>query len=289
VGGLDLAIDLPTNKVTPVSSLPNVNVRTLRNRRIYFLAVNHRNPALQNVDLPQAISHAIDRQKILNDAFRADFRDKPDAPHRILSGPYPPDSWAYNRTLPEASHDQAVAKARMAAAAKSVNQTRFSLKYLDGDAQVKQACEAISAQVKSLVGIELALEPCSPQKLRQDVEVTHRYDFAYYHYDYPGETYWLWPLFNPSDTATGPGGPNFLGYTYDRDLTVLLQKANDHRSVAALKDITHEIDRQFRVKLPFIPLWQLDTHIAWKSGLQFGRLDPLHVFADVGQWELTQR
>src|SRR5262249_33263492 len=98
-GQLHLLLDLPSSGVTVLESpelKPIVEVRTLPNRRIYFLAVNHRRTALQNEDLRRAIALAIDREGILTACFRAEHKEF----HRPLNGPYPPGSWAYNPNLP---------------------------------------------------------------------------------------------------------------------------------------------------------------------------------------------
>src|SRR5262249_46671154 len=48
---LDMFIDLPNQYVASVQLIPSVTVQTMPNRRVYFLAVNHRLPKLENQDL----------------------------------------------------------------------------------------------------------------------------------------------------------------------------------------------------------------------------------------------
>src|SRR5262249_10535589 len=94
-----------------------VNLRpTLPSRRIYFLAVNHREPLLADVLLRRALAAGIDRARLLADYFGGaapPFRSAalmgwsvplPSPPagmskqaralHHTLNGPFPAGSWA---------------------------------------------------------------------------------------------------------------------------------------------------------------------------------------------------
>ena len=124
----------------------------------------------------------------------------------------------------------------------------------------------------------MELEPRTPAQLREEVEVLHDYQLAYYHWDYPNDDYWLWPLFESSERALGAGGSNFLGYHNDPVLDSQLRRANAHRDFKAVQACTHTIHALIYEKMPFIPLWQLDTHIAYHEGLKPVRLDPFSSF-----------
>jgi hypothetical protein len=41
--------------------------------------------------------------------------------------------------------------------------------------------------------------------------------------------------------------------------------------------------------MPLIPLWQLDTHLAYHHDLTPVRIDPLLVFSEVEQWKLEKK
>jgi ABC-type oligopeptide transport system substrate-binding subunit len=285
LGRLHLLLDLPTERVKAIKTVPNVgDPLTLRNRRIYFLAVNYRNPNLQNQDLRRAVGYAIDRNKILNDFFRADLRDDPQPPHRELNGPYPPGSWAFSDKMKGKSLN-APARAKVLAA-NVKPPPPLTLKYPNDDESVKKACVEICKQVSDLdTPIKLQPVPVSPRQLHDDVEVTHDYELAYYHFDYPTEAYWLWPLFNTQEEALGPWGSNYLGYKNDGILESLFQQAMNHRDFATLKEVTHRIHETVADRMPFIPLWQLDTHIAVHNDLKPVNLDPLLVFTHVEEWK----
>src|SRR5262249_60674404 len=61
---LHLLLDLPTARLKGLRDAGVKDVRALRNRRVYFLAVNHRPAALGDQDLRRASPHALDRQRL---------------------------------------------------------------------------------------------------------------------------------------------------------------------------------------------------------------------------------
>lgn len=295
---LHVLLDLPTRAVPGIRSIgSDVNVHTLPNRRIYFLAVNHADPnqMLRDPLFRRALALAIDRNRILDRVFRAGLEgNEKKATHRPLNGPYPPQSWAFNPNTKEGDrldpHSPRHAKTLAEKSTGYAPGTRLVLKYPDDDPDVKQACEEMRKDVLDHVGVELQLEACSPAKLRQDVEVEHQYQLAYYHLDYPDESYRIAPWLNPRNR--GPGGRNFLGYTPDHRLSQLMSQASNHRQFSAVQRYAHEIHQAFIEQMPFIPLWQLDTHLAIHRTVETHpnpeRLDPLRVFQDLEQWQLSR-
>lgn len=282
---LHVLLDPPTKLVRQLQeeNTGAVKYETLRNRRVWFLAVNHRQSALADVNLRRALAHAINREQILNDCFRAGLADV----HRPLNGPYPPDSWAYD---PKAAPADPYLLTLARPLAKEVLKGRrdglkLRLLYPSGDEAVELACKLIKKQVQDLdVGLDLELTARAPADLRRDVEVDHQYDLAYYSWDYPDHTYWLWPLFDPR------GGRNFLGYRDDAELEALFRQLLSHREFARVRALTHQVHAHLVAHMPLIPLWQLDTHLVLHPRLELpGPLDAQALFSDVDLWELKVR
>jgi hypothetical protein len=70
----------------------------------------------------------------------------------------------------------------------------------------------------------------------------------------------------------------------------LFRKAMTHRQFATVQDLAHQIHIRMNDQMPFIPLWQLDTHIAIHRSLQIpGNIDPLLIFNDVENWKLQDK
>ncbi len=266
------------------------------NRRIYFLAVNHRNPVLANAAFRRALAYAANRDKLLNDDFRA-------APgqelHKPLNGPYPAKSWACNPDLTPKNGNKPTldpfnlerAKASMVQAGKDgVHDSGLTLKYPAGDPAVEKAMNALCEQVRDAIHVTLKPVAVSPAQLRHDVETTFDYDLAYYHYDFPDDVYWLGPLLDPSG---GPGRHNYMGYT-GADSGNLIPQIRDisrRRDFPEVQTFAHILHNNFlKDEMPFIPLWQLDALSAVSKRVDIPKVDlpfdPVRVFTDVERWKL---
>lgn len=295
-GRLHVLLDIPSQDFRNYeTSLRGVHLFTLTPRRVYFLAVNHRKPELQSANVRRAMGLAIKRDEILTQVFRPKDEKVGRKLHRPLNGPFPPDSWAYNREASRSedpSNPDAAMVVRRKANDALVRASGLTLKYPNDDPRVKRACEDIAKQVQNTVGVRLTLQGLDPHRLRQDVEEDHKYDLAYYHLDYPNQAYYLWPLFNPR--AIGPGGSNYLGYDNDSDLERKFHNALEHREVSRVQEFMRDIHKQIFDKMPLIPLWQLDMHFAvhyevetWPTPPE--SLDPLKLFSDIERWKLGRR
>jgi peptide/nickel transport system substrate-binding protein len=257
------------------------------NRRVWFLAMNHRRPALANADFRRALVHSIQREKLLDDCFRGPLgRDV----HKSINGPFPAGSWpcsprlakgkAPNASLDLFDPDKAKTLATQARVRDLVGPKPLTLKYPDGDPAVEKAMNALKEQVKAATGIDLTLEKRDAAKLREDVEVTTSFDLAYYHYDYPDETYWLWPLLGPGRT-----GENYLGFK-NGDVETAMRDAMGHREFARVQAYMHVLHEVVAHEVPIVPLWQLDPLVAWTPAVEPPPFDPLLVFTDAEQWRV---
>lgn len=287
-GKLDLVLDLTAKEAealrknqgggivvpTPPPDSPN--------RRIYFLAVN--TSKLEKKELRQALSCAIDREDLLKKHFRASSET---SPHKALNGPFPADSWVYkpdNRAnKPSRSlYDPDTAKAL----GQTIKGGPFTLKYVADSSAVDKAMRELCSQVKERAGIVLEPTPCDPYQLREDVEQTKNYDVAYYHYDFPDETYWLAPLFGPPPGKSG--GPNLFKY-HNVYLMQLLDETKSHRAFTEVRDSQVRINDHLIHELPLVPLWQLDSLLAYRREVRPAALDPLLLFASIEEWRMQRK
>ncbi len=140
--------------------------------------------------------------------------------------------------------------------------------------------------MKEATGLVLELLPCDPCRLREDVEQTQSYDLAYYHYDFPDETYWLWPLLGPSGRAAGDN--NMFNF---RDITIqpLLQQAMVYRDFSEVRKRLRMVHVTLNNEMPLIPLWQLDPLLAYHHNVKPPALDPLLVFTNIEEWRLRRK
>jgi hypothetical protein len=291
-GKLDLILDPPTETVTALRN-PDKNLSreitdvALPSRRIWILAMNHRKVELggdEGKPLRRALGHAIDRKKALDAVFRAGT-----SYHRELSGPFPPETWACP-TNPEPTPLFSVDRAQTFAKQAKGAPFRLTLKHSTDPRSVK-ACAEIKQQVDALaLSIELVLTPMPEAELFKAVWIDHDYELAYIPLDYSSYMFWLGGIFDPE--ARGRGDRNFLGYDPDPTYLKMLQDVRSRRDFSEVRKYTHLLHHSFAERMPFVPLWQLDTHAIVSQKLVTvpvaAQLDPLTVFDQSELWRLER-
>ena len=297
-GHIDLLLDPDAKQAKALRLAGKAEVRgPMPTRRVYFLAVNHRDARINgNVALRRALALAIDRQTILDKYFRAEPGAKT---HHSLNGPFPAGSWPCEKKVPAELYNSAEAKAQAREAVEKAGAAiELKVKYPAGDpathGALKALCEAVSNELriddKTYVKLELQEPAVEPHQLRRDVEEAHEYEVAYYHYDHPSKAYWVAPLFDMRAEATDVNGSNYLGYI-DPELQAEFEKAKNHRDFSEVQQTMHLVHRLLVQKMPLIPLWQLDTFLAYRPGvdLKDAAVDPLLIFNDVEKWKLEAK
>ncbi len=309
--------DVPSRDLAKFSADNNLGgrVRTVTvadPHRVQILAINHRRPGLQSVEVRKGILHAIDRDRILTDIFRP--ATMPEL-HKPLTGPYPPGSWAVPKVLgsgPTPLYNRDLATARFRAYLATPAATpKLSLLYPDDDEQAKAACERLKLMIESPTSadqrkVTILLEPLPPRELLRRVEDEARFDLAYLPLDYRDPWYpiALGSALDPA--AVGKSGRNLFGYLAsgttpgpeDSRLSQTLAECRLHRDFdGKLVALAHRSHQQFVEAVPFVPLWQLDRHIVLSTAVKLGYegqvedgdprlLDPTRLFPSVGRWRL---
>jgi len=149
--------------------------------------------------------------------------------------------------------------------------------------------------------VSLKLEEVGPDEhaLREAI-ASGNYQLAYWHYDYPDETYWLGPLLGRP--LAGPSGNNPMNY-HGTLVQGLVEKMQAQREFEKVEKEMQRLHGVLDGEMPLIPLWQLDCLSAYREELEpvpYHRswgprkevekvpFDPLLVFPDVENWRLKQ-
>jgi ABC-type transport system substrate-binding protein len=299
-----LLLDLPTEKLGELKAAGVTSVQTQLPPRVFFLAANHRSRAMANVNLRRALTHAIDRDRLLTEFFRGGKTVPPllevtgAAPalaasarsakgradlHRPLNGPFPTQSWAFapSDRVPADPFNVDLARTFARQAAKELGKAELSLLCPNDDARTVAACQALADQVDKLAaGVQAAIRikvvPLAAREFRQAF-LDRNYDLAYLHWDFPDATYRLQPLFD------------FVGYEPDAKLNALLGAASSHRHFLRVQEIAHEIHAHFYEQMPLIPLWQLHMHVAVHPALKTVNAEAPFFFRHVAHWKIEKK
>jgi len=295
-GRLDLALDLTAKEAEELLHQQNADIEVplpspaVPNRRIYFLAIN--TTKLDDPKLRQALSCAIDREGLLNKYFRASTKAPLNKLHKVLNGPFPADSWVYKQNNADRKKttlfnpEQAQLLMQQPSALEAAKAAPFKLKYAADDPVVDEVMKDLCAQVKQRTGVVLKPTPLTPYQLREDVEQTKNYDLAYYHYDFPDETYWLEPLLGP---PPGMDDDKNIFKFPTMNLFQTLEATKSYRDFAKVRQHQWFLHEQLNREMPFIPLWQLDPLLAYRRMVQPVDLDPLLVFSSIEEWHLLHK
>jgi ABC-type transport system substrate-binding protein len=289
-GQIDVALDLSAKQASELRHGDTVTVRgPMTGRRVYFLALNHRRaPIRGNLFLRRALALAINRQGLLDTHFR---EAKGAKMHHSLNGPFPAGSWPCEpKQVPAELFDLDGAKGQARKAVETAGgPIRLTLKHAAADPATRAAlndlCESVTSalRIDDKTFIELKCAEVKPAELHEDVEITHQYEVAYYHYDHASEAYWMAPLFDVR--AIEGSGSNYLGYA-DTALQTEFDRAKNRCNFHDVQTIMRTIHQTLDQNMPLIPLWQLDTFLAHRKGLNLDHVsvDPVLVFDDVESW-----
>lgn len=304
---LDLVLDLTAEEAQTLEKQYEVPKPSPKvpNRRIYFLAINNRK--IPDARLRRALAFAIDRESLLTKHFRVGlnawfvptwafaglnrhFRAGLEELHRPLNGPFPAGSWVCKRKGSDPAnkadldlYDADRAKNLSVGVEKPAG---LKLKYPQGQPALDEAMKELSEQVKSLTGVVLEPVACDPYQLRKAVEQRHDYDVAYYHYDFPDESYWLAPLLGPPSRVDG--NKNIFNFA-NAKITNIVNEAECYRDFTMVREYQWTLHKMLRDEMPFIPLWQLDPLLAYRREVRPAALDAQRVFRNIEDWRLRQR
>lgn len=295
---IHILTDVPTADLEKYKAIPKVSVvKAAVNRRIHILAANNTVAALQPTEVRRGISLAIDREGILNEVYRAGTTH-----HHALAGPYPAGSWLAP-TNPKAVYDRDLAAGLL----RNAN-GHLTLLFPNDDSRAEAVCRRIAGAIKDCSKLEVVAEGVTPVELRTRVEQQGRYDLAYMPFDYPDiwHGHALAAVLDP--TASGGGGRNVFNYRAkgttpsraDDGLTDALAELKTHRDTEGeIKKVAREVFDRFNEAMPFIPLWQLDRHMVFSTGVKvhidgrlkevpYDQLDPITLFNNVSRWKLEE-
>ncbi len=252
-----------------------------------FFGMNTTRPALKDKRVRQAISHAINRQEML-EAF---FQGK----GRLISGPFPPTSWAYNLDVKPLDFDVARAKALLTAAGytdkdgdgvvESPAGKPLSLVFavpLAGESEmIKRVVLAFQGYLEA-AGLKVDLQFMDWIVWKKKVLEEHDYDVTIASWSFDDASN-ITSLFHSSSAK--PWGNNFVMYS-NPEVDSLLTEADATNDFDKRRAIYHKLHAILAEEAPYTYLWTLKQHAAHSTRLTGVRVEPFAFFKYIVSWQM---
>ena len=250
-----------------------------------FFAMNTSRGVLKDKRVRQAISAAINRKEML-DAF---FQGK----GRLISGPFPPTSWAYNIEVPNVTFDVTRAQGLLRAAGlndrngdgilETENGMPVKLVFavpLAGESEViKRIVLAFQGYLQK-AGIKVELQFMDWLVWKRKVLADQDYDMTIASWSFDDSSN-ISSLFHSSSAV--PWGNNFVQYR-NKEVDSLLTEADTTNDFDKRRAIYHKLHVILADEVPYVYLWTLMHHAAHSNRLSGLRVEPFGFFKQVATW-----
>jgi peptide/nickel transport system substrate-binding protein len=250
-----------------------------------FIATNTERGILKDKRVRQALTLAVNRKEML-DAF---FQGK----GRLISGPFPPTSWAYNLDVNVTPFDLTRAKGLLASAGLVLKDkvlltktgTPVKLTFavpLAGESEtMKRIVLAYQGYIAEL-GIAVDMQFMDWQVWKHKVLELHDYDLTIASWSFDDASN-ISSLFHSSSAK--PWGNNFVMYK-NVEVDSLLTEASVTNDFDKRRAIYHKLHAILADEAPYTYLWTLQHHAAYNSRLSGVQIEPFSFFKYVTSWHL---
>lgn len=248
-----------------------------------FFAMNNRHPVLKKKRVRQAISHAINREEML-EAF---FHNR----GTLITGPFPPTSWAYNLKVKGPKFNPSHAEELLKAAGLKKQGSSwlnskgeklsfvFSVPIGSEGETIKRISLAFKSYLEKIdIDIKLKFMDWSVWKKKvlgqQDFDLT----IASWSFDDASN---ITSLFHSSHS--GPWGNNFVGFQ-NTEVDMMLTEANATNDFDKRRAIYQKLHFILADESPYAYLWTLMHHAAHQTSISHVRIEPQSFFKHVRRW-----
>jgi peptide/nickel transport system substrate-binding protein len=261
--------DVDINSLTPdtvltLTSEPNLEVEHAPGTRLAYMGFNLRDPLLKDARVRQAIAYALDRRPIIAYLWRGQAQ-----PARSV---LPPQSWAYDGSVPAYDHDINKANQLLDAAGyPAVNGVRFHLAMKTSTDENTRLMVAVMQQQLREAGIVLDIRS---------------FEFATFFADVQHGAFQLYSLrwiggnedpdifeYAFHSSKFPPNGAN-RGFYSNPKLDALIDQARRAIDPAVRKPLYAEVQGILAQDLPYIDLWYFDNVLVHNRRVRNLKLNP---------------
>lgn len=249
-----------------------------------FLGYNTRNPMLADKNVRMALSMAVNRPEILRSFFNNQGL--------LISGPFPPGSWAYNLDVPPLpfAADEAtklLRKAGFSAAKDGIMERagqRLRLRLRAPIAKENEATKRVVLAYQSYlkkVGVEIRVDFLELQAWKEAVFSRNDFDIMLGSWNFDDAAD-ISTLFHSSEI--GPWKNNFGGYRNEQ-VDQLIDEGKTANDLSQKRAIYQQLHRLLAEDAPYTFLWTLTDYGAYNERVRNAKIHPFRFFTDVHLWE----
>ncbi|MFN3202141.1 MAG: ABC transporter substrate-binding protein [Bradymonadia bacterium] len=276
--GVQAVIFLPPKEIPVFENSDSVVLEPYHTVSWWYMAYNHKNKALNDNKVRQAIALALNRQELVEAHLgRGD----------ILSGPFTESSPFYNfevelREQDVARANQILDEAGYAKKGRYRKKGKAKLEFkfvLDKElASNQELFLGIQAQLRK-IGIKVTPQYLDHARYRELVFVKKNFDMTLNVWSFE-EVEDVYPLFH-SD-----GVMNFIGFNSEK-VDGLLDQAKATRDYKKYKELMKEIHQVVNAELPYFFLWSLDIYSGISKRVKNVFIQPYYYFTSFEDWGLS--
>jgi peptide/nickel transport system substrate-binding protein len=250
-----------------------------------FIGFNTERGILKDKRVRQALNLAVNRKEML-DAF---FQGK----GRLISGPFPPTSWAYNLDVNPMPFDLGRARELLKTAGlefkgkellnKTGTPTRLSFVVpLAGESEMMKRIVLAYQGYLAELGIQVDLQFMDWQVWKSKVLENHDYDLTIASWSFDDASN-IASLFHSSSAK--PWGNNFVMFR-NQEVDSLLTEAMTTNDFDKRRSIYHKLHSILADECPYTYLWTLQHHAAHNDRLTGVQVEPFSFFKYVTSWNI---
>jgi peptide/nickel transport system substrate-binding protein len=224
-----------------------------------FIAWNNRNPFFKDKRVRRAMSMCIPLDVVVQELFQGTAR--------AMSGPFTPDEWAYNPTVPVIKYDPAGAQELLAAAGwrdtnadgvldKDGKPFHFSLIAMSGSATSKQIAQMVQSELKK-IGVQADVAMMEGGQAISRL-MGGNYDAAYLSWDLDADPD-PYAIFHSSQFP-GSGGQNWVFYS-NPEADRIMDEARHELDTSKRKDLYWRLHEILAEDQPYT--WVVQVSAKW--------------------------
>ncbi len=282
-GAVDLLPQVRPKDIPALEELTSVRLYPYSTLSYSYLGLNFRNPLIRVKAFRQALEAGLNRPEML----KAHYGNR----GTIISGPFPPASWAYNFDVkPSAFNSERAIQLLKEAGINDAD--KDGVREYDGkpitlkivslaQSEVQKAVVLDLQQQLKNMGIKADIRFLEPIAWKTAVFEDHDFDLVLAEWTFDNSVN-IYTLFH--STQTGPNQNNFGAYS-SAEADRLLDESRQAKNSEMLRATYGELHKVLHDDLPYIFLWSLNRYAAINSRIENVRLHPFYFFSYIAEWK----